>query len=459
MWCVTGVPPATAPSNRRAVMSIVRRGLVAAGCALVLALPAAAQNAGGLPGLEHELARVAFLNAERVVVHGEVVHYAFDVRVGPGPYDVVRLHRVVKEPAMGRPMRRMEGVLLLPGAPQRFEPVFMQPAAPSVSPVNGSIALFLASHDVDVWGMDYGWSFVPYGTTDFSFMKGWGIAKDAEHVQKALSIARWMRVTSGQRNGPIHVLGFSYGGFLVYAVAAEDTQRPGNLRNVKGLIPVDGSPFKVAGATTSYCNALPAIQATLDAGMYAMDASASMKRGLAALNFPDEKSSLAGPAIPPPPAPPLFPAVAANTFTNYQAAQVNPVRGRTLGGTYTTSPPWVSLFFTAADRIIQLQVNTPPHAPNQGPYDLNASCCDSDMYPVTFDDHLEEIDGPIFYVARAETALHAAVLTASSDVTWMIVNPTLEPTKYQHADFFLGNDAAQRIWQPILEWIQDHKGR
>ncbi len=72
----------------------------------------------------------------------------------------------------------------------------------------------------------------------------------SQTLETALSIARWLRVTSEQGNGPIHLLGFSYGGFLVYAAAGEDTRRPGNLRNIKGIIPVDGTAFKAVPGST-----------------------------------------------------------------------------------------------------------------------------------------------------------------------------------------------------------------
>lgn len=123
---------------------------------------------------------------------------------------------------------------------------------------------------------------------------GWGIAKDAQHTEKALSIVRWMRATSGQGADPIHLLGYSYGGFLVCAVAGEDTQRPGNLKNVKGIIPVDGTAFKpVPGSTaqTNACNSLPKIQANIDAGMSYTESN-GWQLGLAALTAPDEPSVL-----------------------------------------------------------------------------------------------------------------------------------------------------------------------
>ncbi|MFO7695004.1 MAG: hypothetical protein R6V57_18120 [Vicinamibacterales bacterium] len=435
-------------------MRLLLRCVIAACVCLLAVTPAWAQNSGGFPGPEHAQAKKAYGLAERVVVHGDVVHYQFDVQVGPGPYDVIRIHRVVKEVSPGRPAKKMEGILLLPGLPQQFEPIFLPEAAPSVPAEQGSIALFLASHDIDVWGMDYGWSFIPYPTSEFGFLRGWGIDKDAAHTQVALSIARYLRVISEQGNGPIHLLGFSYGGFLLYAAAGEDTQRPGNLRNVKGIIPVDGTSFKAVPGSAQQlnsCNNAKAALASLEAGVYHSDSSSTVIGGLAALSDPDGMSPLSGTASG------TFPAFPAYTFTNFQAPLVTFVRSKFLGGAYTVSPPIVSPFFTDGMRFVTLVATMPAYAPNQWTYDNPASRCASDAFPVAFDDHLGDIDVPIFYIARAETGFYTTTLTGSKDVTKMTVNPTLDPSLYGHADLFLANNAASAIWQPILDWIRAHR--
>ena len=435
-------------------------------CALfVTGMPALAQNSGGLPGKEHTLAKAAYERAERVVlledaVQGDVVHYGFDVPVGSGPFDLIRIHRVVREVRPGRAAKKMEGILLLPGRPQLFEPIFMQEAAASVPRDQGSVAVYLAAHGVDVWGMDYGHSFIPYPTTDFLFLKGWGIDKEIAHLHIALSVARFLRANSEQGNGPIHILGFSYGGFLAYAAAAEDSQNPGNLRNIKGIVTVDGSAFKQPMGSTAQlnaCNNAKSQRAALDGGTYHSDSSSTLKMGLAALNYPDDLSPLSGAAVPPPPAPPVFPAFPANTFTNFQAVQVQMIRSKFLAGSYTVSPPSATLLFTDGQRIVNLFGASPAYMPYQLTYDLSASQCSSDAFPVVFDDHLEAVDVPILYIARQEANLFTTTLTQSHDVTKVLVNPTLDPSLYGHADFFLANDAAAKIWRPILDWIQAHR--
>jgi pimeloyl-ACP methyl ester carboxylesterase len=446
-------------------MRLLLRCVVAVCVCLLAVIPAWAQNSGGLPSKEHTLAKAAYERAERVVLledaaQGDVVHYQFDVPVGSGPFDVIRIHRVVREVSPGRAAKKMEGILLLPGRPQFFEPIFMQEAAASVPLDQGSVALYLAAHGVDVWGMDYGHSFIPYPTTDFLFLKGWGIDKEIAHIHIALSVARFLRVNSEQGNGPIHILGFSYGGFLVYAAAAEDSQNPGNLRNIKGIVTVDGTAFKQpmgSPAQLNACNSAKSARAALDAGTYHSDSSSTLKMGLAALNYPDDLSPLSGAAIPAPPAPPVFPAFPASTFTNFQAVSVQMIRTKFLAGSYTVSPPSATLLFTDGQRIVNLFGASPAYMPYQLTYDLSASQCSSDAFPVVFDDYVGEIEVPIFYIARQEANFYSTTVTGSRDVSKLVVNPTLDPSLYGHADFFLANNAASEIWQPILDWIRAHR--
>lgn len=66
---------------------------------------------------------------------------------------------------------------------------------------------------------------------------------------------RRIRALTGRGNGRLHLLGFSYGVHVAYAVAGEETPRPPGHRNVKGIIPVDDN-FKTAaaGARNNHCN-------------------------------------------------------------------------------------------------------------------------------------------------------------------------------------------------------------
>jgi hypothetical protein len=44
----------------------------------------------------------------------------------------------------------------------------------------------------------------------------------------------------------------------------------------------------------------------------------------------------------------------------------------------------------------------------------------------------------------------------SHRISELYVNPAFDPALYGHGDLFMANDAADVIWRPILNWIQEH---
>lgn len=321
----------------------------------------------------------------------------------------------------------MDGMFLLPGSSQYFEGIFMP--AP-----DQSFAIYLAKNGIDVWGMDWGWDFVPAGTDDFSMFAGWGVDKDAMHTELALSVARRIRTLTGQGNGRLHLLGFSYGVHVAYAVAGEETQRPPGLRNVKGLIPVDNN-FKVSteGARNNNCNSASVAKSKLDGGIYQVEEPLAVIGGLAKVTPTD--------------ASPFFPAL-----TNYDFALFIGIPG------FVTGTPPATLTYTDPDLWVDLLATSPTYRTWQAAYDMSAARCDDDaVAPVASDDHLDKIALPIFYVGKhAAFGMHAATLTASADVSQWLVNPPYTPN-LAHGDLFLASEAQTGVWLPILEWVLARK--
>lgn len=173
---------------------------------VTLAFPASAQGNGSSPGGKTKFDGVVITNVDRTVLHDDIVHYRFEVKVGPGQFDAIWLHRAVRERQPYEPVRTLDGVLFLPGSPNYFEAIFMAPLHSQVPDWDRSIVIFLTQHDIDVWGMDYAWAMVPAETTDFSFMKGWGVAKDSQHTEIALSLARIIRGFTGQGFGQLNLI-------------------------------------------------------------------------------------------------------------------------------------------------------------------------------------------------------------------------------------------------------------
>jgi len=388
-------------------------------------------------------------HSDRTVLGSNIAHYRFDVVVGPGQFDVIRLHRIVREAQPLHPVRTVNGVFLLPGSPNFFEAIFITPLISQVPAWDRSIAIFLAENNIDVWGMDYGWALVPAETTNLDFMKGWGMEKDIQHTGFALSLARQIRLITDQGFGPLHLLGFCYGGTIAYSLAGEETQQPVFSRNIKGLIVADiPMRFKEKSIREYYCSDMAVYQAMLDAGEYSDDTGVFLKQvSDLALSDPNVSS-------------PIIP-----DLTNYQAALFvgasgnPPISWHFVGGYFDENSIPTDLRYTEARLWLDLLENVPPHLPVQTDLDGDALFCGAVKVP--FDDHLREIAVPILYVGTGggfgEYGYYTTTLTASKDVTKFTVSETGDrPTDFGHADLFLSRDAETLAWRPILNWLKSH---
>jgi pimeloyl-ACP methyl ester carboxylesterase len=436
-------------------MNTFVRWMVTATFGMTLAFAAPQQNNGALPDAKGALAGVAVGSLGRVLLPGNISHYTIDIRVGPDQFDVIRLHRVVKELTPGQPVRTVNGVFLLPGAPNYFEAVFMTPLISQAAPSDHSIAVYLAKNDIDVWGMDYRWAMIPAETTDLSFMKDWGIAKDRQDAQIALSVARFFRLFSGQSSGPLHLLGFSWGGMIGYSIASEETQQPDSLRSLKGLIALDiGVKLeKEADREINNCSWIESDQAALDSGVYNADSGSFLKQlGGLALSAPNDPSD----NIP--------------GMTNYQAALFagtsNELSGgqswHFVGGYLDENGVPSDLRYSKARVWLDLLQNIPIHFPTRAGADSDLWMCGKTN--VTFTEHLGLIAIPILHVGAAggfgKAGFYSATFTKSKDVKTLLVQRQPDDKRQEdfgHADTILANDAETAVWKPILDWIVAHR--
>lgn len=430
------------------------RWMVTAIFSITLAFAAPEQARGALSAPEHAFAGVAVRNAARVVLPDNISHYTYDVRVGSGQFDVIRLHRVVKELIPGHTPQTLNGVFLLPGSPNYFEEIFMAPLISQAVPSDHSIAVFLAKNDVDVWGMDYGWALVPPETTDFNFMKDWGLEKDVQHAEIALSIVRFLRAWSGQDYGPLHLLGFCWGGMVGYSLASQETQQPDVLRNLKGLIALDiGMKLEKEADRASSCDALATDQATLDSGVYSDDSGLFLKQlsGLALSAPKDPSDNIPG-------------------MTNYQAALFFGTSTELLtgqfwhfvGGYLDENGVPSDLRYTDARLWLDVLQNAPPHYPVRQDVDGDLLWCGQTNAPFT--EHLDQIAIPILHVGAAggigKAGFYTATFTKSKDVKTILVQRLADDKRQEdfgHADTVLADDAETLVWKPILDWIVAHR--
>jgi hypothetical protein len=387
---------------------------------------------------------------ERHALTADVAEYFFKLRVGSGPYDQIGIHRVVKEIAPNVPAHASRAVFLAPGDIWNFHAAFLTGAEP--------IPVFLAENGIDVWGIDYRWTFVPASVTDLSFMKTWGLEQDARDLGIAIGAARVTRALTGSGFGKVFLLGWSRGGQIGYAYLNGETQVPPGLRQVKGFIPVDiYLKTDVPELQARACTRQQATEAAIAQGHYAATSGGLIAAiGNAAVSNPTGPSAVvpgfnnrqAG----------LF--VGELTFALLGGLEPVPFYHFT-GGTLDANGVPTGLLYSNEQDLFHFEIAAAPYQPNQELADADASTCGQTN--VAFDDHLAEITVPILYIGAGggfgEYGLYTTTLLGSTDVTSHIVHKTPADQRlfdFGHADLFLANDAQTLVWRPILDWIKAH---
>jgi pimeloyl-ACP methyl ester carboxylesterase len=387
---------------------------------------------------------------QRHALTADVAEYFFTVRVGSGPYDQIGVHRVVKEIAPNVPVHASRAVFLAPGDIWNFRAAFEGRSNP--------LPVFLAENGVDVWGIDYRWTFVPASVTDLSFMKNWGLDQDARDLGAAIGIARVTRALTGSGLGKIFLLGWSRGGQIGYAYLSDETRLPRALRQVRGFIPVDiYLKTDVPELQAKACQREQASEAAIAQGSYAATSGALIEAiGTAAVADPNGPSAVvpgftnrqAG----------LF--VGEETFALLGGLEPAPFYHFT-AGTFDAQGAPSGLLYSNEQDLFKLEIGAAPFQPNRELADADASTCGQTDVP--FDDHLAAITVPVLYIGAGggfgELGLYTTTLLGSTDVTSHIVHKVPAAQRiadYGHADLFLANDAQTQVWRPILDWVRAH---
>jgi len=438
--------------------------------ACVLSLPALSAHAAGTPDIPTDralLRQAAVLgcrqagctssSVQRRDLGGGIAEYSYVLRVGTGTYDAIGLHRVVHELAPFRPVHTNRALLLTHGDIWGFEAAFL-------SNPGHSFPVFLAKNNIDVWGIDLRWVRVPATVTDFTFMKDWGIEHDAQDVEVALTVARAVRLATGNGLGRMTLLGWSRGGIIGYAAMNGETTVPPVFRNVSAFIPVDiYLKTNDAGFKQAACTRYAAEKALIDAGTYVATSGSIVETlGNLAVTAPaggspvfpgltnDQAGLLAGEAtfvfFPPDQQPVPFYHFTGGTF----AAPLPSGLPVPTGLLYSSKPVWFH----------ELQGASPFQAERELA-DSDAAICGTP--DVTFDDHLAQIAVPVLYIGAGggfgQYGVYTTTLLGSHDVTTHIVHLTPDSNRladFGHADLFLGTNAQTLVWQTILDWVRTH---
>lgn len=383
------------------------------------------------------------LSLNREELGNGIAHYEFEVRMGSGEYDLVRIHRVVKERKPYYPISTQGDVFMVHGAIQDFEDIFLIAGAEEINAETSS-PFYLASNNIDVWGIDLAWNMVPIETTDFTFMKRWGIEKDIEHTLKAVSIARLIRGLTKQGFHKMNLLGFSYGNYVVYGAAGHETLIDRVCRDIRGIIPVDGQlkltdEDKIAVESTSANEH----KDSLNNGVYENPMGVGLiQLANFALNAPDNPSPV-----------PDFAGL-----TNIQVMKAI-ASDHSAGWHFLGGSPF-ALNYSDPMRFVRLCVNLAPYQPRLTFYEMSASACPS--HDVSYDDCLADIKVPILYLSSEggdnSEDDYTASITNSTDISRIHVNDPAQATEtnFGHADLWMAHDAAELVWEPLRQWLLDH---
>jgi len=388
---------------------------------------------------------------DRQVITGDIVHYKYRLRVGCGPYDVIGLHRVVRERRPNQPARTNSSVFLIHGDWKDFEGCFLPGVNSPGIPMTHSFAVFLAQRDIDVWGIDQAWALVPEEVTDFSFMAGWGMDQHVKWAGTAVEVARIVRALTGNGYQKMNLLGYSGGSPIGLALINNEAVLPPAQRKINGFIGVD------QGALTSdpawgeaMCAFSGSYQALIDAGQY-QDNIVFRYLGIPAIQAPDDPSA-------------VFPGL-----TNIQAALAF---GATplipgfpchfLAGVFPDPAGLpTGLRYTNVDYFLEFMATAPFYEAAVYERDEYKWTCPSGG-DVPWDDHFAQVRVPVLYVMAGGGFgafwQHTLDALGSCDKTRLRVSldPSNPLVDFGHIDLFLADAAPQVFWSPAAKWILRH---
>ncbi len=392
---------------------------------------------------------------EREMLVGDIAHYWWDIPIGPGEYDMIRLHRVVKEKRPHRPAHTKKSLFCVHGTPGHFEAMYLSGTVIPSAPDDHSIGVYLAENNVDVWGIDQAYTLLPVEITDFSFMDGWGMQFDAENILTGMSVARFVRRFTGNGNGKMNLMGFSTGFMTGFAALNIETQLPPGRRQIGGFIPIDFF-YKTQDHAylVSECIYAYEMEEALQAGEYHQESGLFFQMmgaladedpdGISPFYGPDEISNL------------QF-AIMAGALTSVMFGF--PGDTHFFAGIFDDEGVPIDLNYTPVQEYLEWLQTFNNYGSNFMEYDIAATHCDEEDVP--FDDYLHEINVPVFFVGAGGGWGHmmdyTASLLGSEDIELLNIQLQSEVLlDIGHVDIYTAVNAEEVFWQPVLDWIVDH---
>ena len=392
---------------------------------------------------------------QREVITGNIAHYSLVLAVGPGEFDVIGLHRVVKERRPNVPIKTRESLFCVHGMGKDFVGNFMPGRKSPLLPDDVGFAVFMAQNDVDVWGIDNSYTLVPGGLADHGFAAGWGMEKSIDDIATGIGVARLVRLFTGNGWRKMTLLGYSQGLQMGYALLNRETQWPRGLRSVGAYIPVDwGLAFDDPDLQANECDYLAGYVDLYDDGVYGFDDDPDgflFSVGFLAQTEPDAPS-------------PFY-----EGFTNLEVFLFFTAVPSTEAGAVW----WAGLFddegwpldlaFTTRLMATEFWLNwAPMHPPTHLWADFHSLVCEDSIWET----HLGAIDLPVFSLEAAGGGgpIQAGTLArlVNAEITRLVVQllgPDDGWRDFAHIDLFTAENAESLAWQPTLAWLRGRQGR
>jgi hypothetical protein len=366
-------------------------------------------------------------------------------------HEMIGIHRVVRENRAGHPLKQVDRIFLQHGDVKDFVGMFLPALYSANVPQDFGFAIYLARANVDVWGIDQGWTLVPQDATDYSFMEHWGLQYQIDALRSAMAVAREVRDLMGGSGDRFNLLGYSSGGTTGYALLNHETQLPKKERHVQGYVSADQNYDSLdPDWAEASCNDAQTYGAALDAGEYGSN-TWFRTVGYLARTAPDAPS-------------PIF-----DGFTNIQVALylgtaplVDQSHFHYLAGVFDGTGFPVGMQYVSTGEWVDFMASGFDWEPTRFFYDYSTLYCG--LYETPFDDHLSEIKVPVLNwgaaggIAPYGTATLA--LLGSKDVSECLISthaPEDILIDFGHIDLFAGENAPELAWPPLLEWLRNHR--
>lgn len=388
---------------------------------------------------------------EREVVAGDIAHYTLVLAVGPGQYDVIGLHRVVRERRPCVPIRSPKSLFLVHGMGKDFVGNFMPGRKSLQVPDDFGFAVWLAQHDLDVWGIDNSYTLVPVGPEDFGFAADWGMDKSVDDIGVGIEIARLVRLFTGNGYRKMILTGYSQGAVMGYAFLNGQTQLPPGRRSVAAFVPIDwGLDFDNPEQAQSECEYLFGYVQLYQDGIYGFyDDPDGFYASLGHLAQTDPDG----------PSPHFEGFTNMEVFLFFTAVPTPPATMHFWAASFTDDGVPIALSYTTPLMATEFWIHwAPMHPPTHLWADFYSMLCE----PSVWESHLGEIDMPVFSLEAAGGGGPGMASTldrlTSADVTRHVVQ-LLPPEDilldFGHVDLFTAESAPALAWQPLFDWIEN----